>query len=228
MINVICQRRSNTARALRAALAAFPNLRGDVNWTGAGVAGPALNQHSFTNKLRQLEKLKEKNVPVPPFARTGAAAGWLPRSANHQQGFDFTRFNGRGKPRGLQAARADFFVKKLTLTHEWRLHFFKTKKGNLKLLRSGQRLPIPGHPRVHPWVRSHRLGWKISYTGGASAGLVEAGRKAMEALNLDFGAVDLGVTAEGAPVVLEVNTCPGLEGGMLQKYVEAIKERLQP
>jgi hypothetical protein len=92
------------------------------------------------------------------------------------------------------------------------------------LLRSG--LKIPRKKPYHPWVRSHRLGWKISYTGGAPLQVVEEGREAMAALELDFGAVDiLHQPPNGGVWVLEVNTCPGLENGTLSKYLQAFWAR---
>jgi D-alanine-D-alanine ligase-like ATP-grasp enzyme len=68
------------------------------------------------------------------------------------------------------------------------------------------------------------LGWKISYTGGAPQIVVSEARKAMQALELDFGAVDVLYSPEGGVWVLEVNTCPGLDSGTLQRYVDAFVE----
>jgi glutathione synthase/RimK-type ligase-like ATP-grasp enzyme len=49
-------------------------------------------------------------------------------------------------------------------------------------------------------------------------------RAAMEALKLDFGAVDIGLV-KTQPFVIEVNTCPGLESGTLALYLEQFLER---
>lgn len=223
-VKVICERRSQTARGLQAALdVASPegHLELLVNWTGAPYVAeplPVLNSRSRTNKLAQLVRLDHQKVPVPlfslqaPSAEERATGRWFGRSAFHQQGRDFTR----------PPVRPDFWVKREQCDDEWRLHFFRTKKGNLRLLRSGIRLPKEGVRRFHPWVKSHRLGWRISYIGGAPTAVVDAARAAMEALQLDFGAVDTGVRGDGSPVVFEVNTCPGLEAGTLDRYVGAI------
>lgn len=213
MPEVVMDRASRTGRELAALLAGGPP--GTINWTGAPLSEgepPILNARSRTNKLAQLAWLEIKGVSVPPWDFSPGPGRWLPRTLFHQQGRDFT-----SPPR-----EPDFWVKHLDLTSEWRLHFCRTRKGNLKLLRSGVKVPKPG---AHPWVRSHRLGWKISYTGGAPEELVNSARLAMQALELDFGAVDIAL-APDTHYVLEVNTCPGLDSGTLRRYAEAILERL--
>jgi hypothetical protein len=224
LIAVVQKSNGGTGAKLADALASVDDkLVGVVNWTGGVLASPdtppvlMLNSRARTDKLFQLRKLKEAGLPVPPFLARGEEGAldpsWVPRTKFHQQGFDFTR-----------PIRPDFWVKRLSLDDEWRLHIFKTKRGNFKLLRSG--LKLPKGPRFHPWVKSHRLGWKISYIGGAPQDLVSLGRKALEVLALDFGAVDIARSVGGKPYLLEVNTCPGLEAGTLSRYAEAIQERL--
>lgn len=218
MIQVIVNRRSETARDLQLALSALPDLVGLVNWTGAPMeeeegGGLILNQFSSTNKLRQLERLREAGLNVPNFSRT-YYPGCFPRTIHHQQGRDFTHL-----------MQADYWVEYTPVVEEWRIHVFKSPKGKHLVIRSGIR--VPRLPRHHPWVRSHRLGWKISYTGGAPELLKDAAKKAVAALNLDFGAVDLGRSLDGGYVIFEVNTCPGLERGTLGYYVDRILARFR-
>jgi len=217
MIEVLCDRRSKTAERLQEALAVqAPQLEGLINWTGAPNTEATLNARSRTNKLAQLTCLELRGVAVPPWDLQGHGPDWYPRTLNHQQGRDFTAPIGVGE--------IGYYVKRLELLEEWRLHFFRTRKGNVKLLRSGIKIPRVRNP--HPWVRSHRLGWKISYTGGCNPDLVDEARKAVQVLDLDFAAVDVAFGVVPGVRVLEVNTCPGLEAGTLQRYVDAIKERL--
>jgi hypothetical protein len=221
MIRFIENRRSSTCRALKAAL---ENARGNilVNWTGAPVAEPSLNQHAFTNKLRQATRLRVAGVPTIEVSLRREGAEWLPRRLNHQQGYDFT--NQRFIRNALHSG-ADFWVKKENIVDEYRIHVFRTRNDNMRVLRVAHR--VPSRPEHHPWVRSHRLGWKLSYVGGASDGAKQIARNAVRALQLDFGAVDIGILATGDPIVLEVNTCPGLEGGTLQLYADGFKERAE-
>lgn len=185
-----------------------------VNWTGSRQLGEGiLNAHSRTDKLAQLIRLTMVGVRVPEFSiQRPLGAGWLGRTLLHERGGDFK------KP----VAEPNFWTKFTPVDEEWRLHFFKTKKGNLRLLRSALKVPKEG---ASPLFRNHTFGWKLSYCGGAPEPLVAEGRKALSALLLDFGAVDGGMTPQGLPLIYEVNTCPGLETGTLGKYVESILER---
>jgi hypothetical protein len=209
MIKVFHDRPSQTGEDLQALLASQPELVGSVNWTGRG--GEGLNSNARSNKLAQLVRLEHQGVPVPYFtlSKPKDTTNWLGRGSYHREGRDLT--NPLENP--------DFWVSYLNLEEEWRLHFFRRKKGSLMLLRSGKK--APKSPKAHPWIRANRLGWKISYVGGAPKEVWEIGFRAINALQLDFGAVDIGVTL-GYPVVLEVNTCPGLEGNTLRKYAEEI------
>jgi hypothetical protein len=195
---------------------------GLINWTGChGHHVGMLNEKSFTDKLRQLQKLHSENVIVTPFQVPGDGVqlgkGWLPRRKFHSQGRDFLR---RRKP-----FTPDFWTQYVSLSEEWRIHVVRTAKQNYKVIRCGIKMPREGE-RHHPWVRSSNRGWKISYTGGASNLLKAEARKAMRALDLDFGAVDIGLSqVSGAPTVIEVNTCPGLDTGTLDLYIKSIRER---
>lgn len=195
-----------------------------VNWTGTVFhkddPDPAivLNEHSFTNKLRQALRLSDAGVPTITVALQGNGKEWIPRRNNHQQGFDFTNTRLR---RGQ--LNADFYVKKEDIVEEWRAHVFLSTKGNMRILRTAKK--VQNRPDAHSWVRSHRLGWKLSYVGGLSDVGKQIARDALRALHLDFGAVDIGFRKEGDPFILEVNTCPGLEGKTINLYVNSIIER---
>jgi hypothetical protein len=217
------ERRSQTGRELQETLTAYPDRVGVVNWTGANLHGQEaltiLNARSTTNKLQQLLLLSAAELPTVQYNNRSQGLDWLPRRIHHQQGYDFTnrRFIRRA------ARLADFWVKKEEFTDEFRVHVFLTKRDNVRILRVAKR--VPATDDHHPWVRSHRLGWRLSYVGGAPEPALQASRAALRALHLDFGAVDLGIRGNGSPCILEVNTCPGLEGGCLDRYCENIVER---
>lgn len=226
-IEILCHRPSKTKNSLSEALANVQvNKNIVVNWTGSPIsqldhfADVPLNFESRSDKLSQAVRLATSGIPTVTVSLRNEGPGWYPRRSSHQQGFDFTN---RKLARGQLPA--DFYVKKENLIDEFRLHVFRTSRDNMRVMRVARK--VPSRPDHHPWVRSHRLGWKLSYVGGATEDAKRIARDSLRALHLDFGAVDLAMRADATPIVLEVNTCPGLEGGTLEMYVENIIERAQ-
>lgn len=229
-IRVICLRKSDSANDLVEALAdlgvpavrirtkagieaAVAKPRGTLIGWGEALPNvgtrPALNRNPLKDKLVELQKLKEGGVLVPEFAIANThptgnmggvpGAGWLTRTRNHQSASDLL----------YPSATADFYTKKLNITEEWRVHVFGGKS-----IRVGKKVP-GDEAAAHAWIRSLASGWKLDYgaslQGHAKAALIRGVSKAaVAALGLHFGAVDVGITADGLVVVFEVNTAPGL------------------
>lgn len=224
-IEILCNRPSTTKTKLSEALANVQvNKHIVVNWTGSPLsqldhfADVPLNFESRSDKLSQALRLATAGIPTVTVSLRSEGPDWYPRRSSHQQGFDFTN---RKLARGQLPA--DFYVKKEDLVDEYRLHIFRSSRDNMRVMRVARK--VPTRPDHHPWVRSHRLGWKLSYVGGAPEDGKQIARDAVRALHLDFGAVDLAVRRDASSIVLEVNTCPGLEGGTLEMYVNNILER---
>ena len=134
---------------------------------------------------------------------------WLPRTFNHLGGHDLM----------TPPARPDYFSKKENLTEEYRVHIF-----NGKSIRAGVK-KHRDRAEGHPWIRSYDGGWNICYNDFHSKkAMLALAVKAVEALGLQFGAVDLGKTVDGRLLVLEVNRACGLEGGTVDAYVKAITQ----
>jgi len=83
--------------------------------------------------------------------------------------------------------------------------------------------------RIDPYIRSYGNGWIFAREGvecpesGAIAAI-----DAVEALELDFGAVDIGVHRHGHACVYEVNTAPGIEGTSHERWAEALASLTAP
>jgi hypothetical protein len=134
---------------------------------------------------------------------------WLKRSNNHIGGNDLLH----------PPQTADYFSKKENLVEEFRIHVFKGKS-----IKAGRKVPRDG-ATPHAWVRSLDGGWRILYNGFKSKqSMREIAVGAVEALGLDFGAVDLGRKEDRSLIVLEVNRAPGLSEGTVNSYVNAIEE----
>jgi hypothetical protein len=228
MIEVKCMRRSSTALELQKLLA-NSELEGVLNWTGMplileGKPVQVVNANSRTDKLWAAQTLAEAGVPTVEIhvGNRPPEGEWLGRTKLHRKGYDLV--TSRGKDRMWKTTDPDFWAKKEKLVDEYRCHVFKTDNGGYKVIRSAVRLPIS--PDCHPWVRSHRLGWRFSYTGlGGQSGrdIRDLSRRAVAALGLDFGAVDVGAKEDGSFIVLEVNSCPQIEGNTLEMYAEGVK-----
>lgn len=192
--------------------------------------GKVLNGTANVSKLTELRLLREAKVPVVEFtpytAGTPVPAGWLGRSRNHQEGSDL--FN--------PPARPDFLVRQEQFVKEFRIHSFQGRsiRAGVKALRAeftgvGEvRHPwTPGDHRglAHPWIRNWTGGYRISYDGkSVKQAYRDVAHAAVKALGLDFGAVDLGVTADKRIIVLEVNRAAGIEGGTIAAYANAVQE----
>lgn len=166
-----------------------------------------LNPKVISNKFLEHKKLLQAGVPVPKLM-SGPKEGYVGRSFNHQGGKDLLAGGGH-----------DYWVEKISTTREFRIHVM----GGVSI-RAGMKVPRDGFPNPHPWVRSYDGGWRLSYGNAAQLflkqSLRDAAKEAVQALGLDFGAVDVAQRAGGGVVVWEVNKAPGLEGGSLKRYAE--------
>lgn len=193
----------------------------------------------YADKADQLIKLAEAGVPVPEVF-TEPGEGRIGRSANHQGGNDLLRGGGHV-----------YYTQKLNIDREFRIHVFNglSIRAGMKVPRpdfcrrvdaryacdqcgyphaearfDGENQLLPHGP--HPWVRSYDGGWKLDYGENSRRYITntirDAAKRAVTALKLDFGAVDVGLVA-GRPVILEVNLAPGLDvGPSVDAYVRHI------
>lgn len=171
--------------------------------------------------LAKLNGLTGALAIAAPVAQPGRPVGeWLSRSNSHVGGNDLLANRG-----------GDYYAKKEDLVQEVRVHSFKGRslRAGVKALREGFSLDgANGTRRAHAWIRSWDGGWRILYDGQTSRQAHrDLAHEAVEALGLDFGAVDIGEKRDGSLIVLEVNRAPGLEGGSVDVYANAIRQWAQ-
>lgn len=206
--------------------------------TTTALASKLLNAPSSVakavNKLTAFQVWKEAGLSVPTFwtdsasvTRTGndVVLCRTKLSASKGDGIVITR---AGEP----LVNAPLYVKYLRKKAEYRMHVVggkviftqqKKRKADVEETADDDQLLIRNH--ANGWVFAIN---NISFTSEEER--VTSERLAVDAvasLGLDFGAVDLLVTKSvirPTPVLLEVNTAPGIESPtLLEAYVKAFK-----
>lgn len=200
---------SRTKPAARAARPAFEErftaLLGAQRISVAEADAIVRNLNAFVAQERARRAEWERQPAIP-------AEVWLARTNNHVGGVDLLG----------ELQQGDYYSKKENIVEEYRLHIF-----NKKSIRAGKKVQKATRPdgrtAPHQWIRSYDAGWVIQYDGFKSTKEMRAlAVKAVEALGLDFAAVDLGKKADGSLIVLEVNRAPGVEGGTITNYAKHI------
>lgn len=202
----VSQQRPAVAAARPAFTEATMALAAADRITVAGAEAILRNLNNFVANERARRQAWEQLPAIP-------AETWLPRRNNHIGGNDLLDENLR---------EADFYSKKENIVEEYRLHMFRGKS-----IRAGKKVQQATRPdgrtAPHAWIRSYDAGWIIRYDGFASTkDQRKLAAAALKALDLDFGAVDMGKKADGSLIVLEVNRAPGVEGNTITTYAQKI------
>jgi D-alanine-D-alanine ligase-like ATP-grasp enzyme len=122
--------------------------------------------------------------------------------------------------------RAAFFAKYQTHTGEYRVHVMNGKVIDFvkKKKMAPEKIEEMGY-QYNQYVRNHDHGWVFARENVELPPAVEEQAiLAANALELDFGAVDVIQSNKYGVFVLEVNTAPGLEGTTLERYVAGFRE----
>jgi len=174
-----------------------------------------------SNKLKTLRILEEAGISIPRF------------TTNINEAYDFgdvivrhklTGHSGRGIEiyRGGELPQAPLYTKYIEQKAEYRVHVFKGKVIDyIKKRRKDYDYPTENESMV----RSYKNGWIFARNRLRRLERIESlAIDAVEALGLDFGAVDIVRGRDNSVYVLEVNTAPGLSGQTLESYLQAIRE----
>lgn len=207
-----------------------------INWGNSkcpypGVLNTPAALAFAANKRQAFKIFREKGVQCPNFATTREAVSWdqSPTVVRHK----LTGHSGEGieiVEAGDPLPLAPLYVQYMKKKDEFRVHIVGEEiiAVQRKALRSD-------YGREPNWkVRNHSNGF-VFVRGGFDVPeqVLEQARKAIKALALDFGGVDVIWNASSQQAfVLEVNTAPGLEGQTVLDYAEGftrliglIKER---
>lgn len=191
-----------------------------------------LNQYEAvnraTNKILTLQSLQQSGVPHVEFTTDQTVAqAWVDAGHVTYSRSLVSSSCGRGiniHSNGTVVA-APLFTKYFPTRKEYRVHVFDGSVIDItqKKRRSGI--------EVNTLVRNHDNGWVFCHNdiepiGDTSERIAIDG---VQALGLDFGAVDLLIDRDGRTVICEVNTAPGLaeNGTTLERYTNAFKSYLE-
>lgn len=182
-----------------------------------------------SNKLTALQIIQDAGISVPLHTSSQEIAeDWFSQD-DKTIVFCRTLLRSSGG-KGIVIARspaelvhAPLYTKRVPKKDEFRVHVFRGEIIDIveKRLRNG----LANNENRNKYVRNHDNGWVFAHDNVVCPDEVkEVAVKAVDVLGLDFGAVDIGVSAKGKIYVFEVNTAPGLENQQtITSYVTAFK-----
>lgn len=177
-----------------------------------------------TNKVESLKRFKSLNIPCPDFTTDmDQAEEWL-RYGYKVVARSLTRSHG-GKGITVlthpdELIECPLYTKYIPKKHEFRVHVFYGQV--IDYSEKKARLDKPEN--FNQYIRSWDNGWVFCRNDIKHIQEVkDLAIRAVQALRLDFGAVDV-IHKNGRSWVLEVNSAPGIEGLTLDQYVIALEE----
>lgn len=207
---------SGVAKETGALLTEYLQDRGVYSPTGAGIVcygssrsiGRALNAACGTDKIDRLQIMRSANVQTVPWFAGREIPGnitfpLLARKANGYGGTDIVPVFQRDEIPWRVAAGWDWFSSYVPVANEFRVWVFRGRHLDT-YEKTMQR------PREYAYIgRNFRNGFDFSRVSEQADATQQAVR-AVDALGLDFAAVDLLRGLDGVIYVLEVNTAPGV------------------
>lgn len=189
-----------------------------------GLLNPPDAVSKASNKLSTLRSLHDAGVGIPPFTISkGAAILW----GFHDPVYCRTTLTGKGGDGIIVASNEDELVDAPLYTlgvgvkREFRVHVFQDRIIDFteKKKRRGA--------EHNEQIRNFKGGWVFCRQGVELPTIIEEQAiLAVQALGLDFGAVDICLTTDNESIVFEVNTAPGICNTTLTAYTTAIKNLL--
>lgn len=199
--------------------------RSDLSVRGSPfkVLNPADKIILATNKLQCLNRLAEAGVErVQHTTSQDVVRQWLREEGvvvygrkllNASQGAGIVIIKTPA-----ELVHCPLYTKGILKAHEYRVHVFGDKV--LDVTKKRRRNEVDRSD----YIKNLANGWVYCRNDiEIPDNLVECAKKAIRALGLDFGAVDI-LYRKGVPYVLEINTAPGLQGTTLNKYVEEFRK----
>jgi len=206
---------------------AFPNW-----WNRVPRGTPIVNNPreigTAINKLRSFEKLSGLGVSCPPWTNNRVKAlEWQAADKVVVARQNLTSSEGRGivvADKSVKLPNCHLYTVHVRHRHEYRVHVWKGKV--IDIAQKRRRNGADRKKGLDSLIRNWGNGWIFAHEDvECPAAVTKEALKAVEALSLDFGAVDVGYREKnGKAYVFEVNTAPGIEGQTVGRYAAAIRE----
>jgi len=199
----------------------------DCPFVGAKVANQPEAIKNASNKLTAFQKMEEANVNIPDFWTTSAN---IPAEAYPVM--CRTVLNGHSG-RGIVVANdpnevvpAPLYTRYVKKKDEYRIHCFRKPGEETSIISIQRKAKRHGEENVDFKVRNLANGFVYVRDGvQPPRAVLEESKKALEALGLAFGAVDvIWNDHQRKAYVLEINTAPGLEGQTIKDYANAFRD----
>lgn len=171
-----------------------------------------------SNKYYSMQTFDSIGLPVPKYSRDckKLAFPMLGRDYYHSKGTDIVFINN-AQDRHTHYLK-DYYVQYIKPRNEYRVHVVGDKAINVAVKLNGDKKAICRNLSTG-WVMNDSKNWQNLCTD-----LPNIAVKAIKALGLHFGAVDILLSEECNPYILEVNTAPGLIERRAILYANAIRE----
>ena len=175
-----------------------------------------------SNKYYTLELLAGLDIPVPKFSTNSTCLKYpmLGRKFYHRKGRDIKVIRNSDELRNQQS---DYYVEFIPVREEYRVHVVCGKIASIAIKRGGN---------PDTYCRNLETGWTFTESTWRwerdCKQMPEIAMKAVKALGLAFGAVDIIISQnDGKPYILEVNTAPGLIDRRAEIYANLIRTALE-
>ena len=207
-----------------------------INWGASRIERKIANYNEIlneprsvanaSNKLTTFKLFKEHGVACPEWTESRDEAWeWLDKSSvvarkvlNGHSGAGIEIIEQGAK----EICHAPLYTKYVKKDQEYRIHVFQGEI--LFQQRKARKIEVPDE-EVNWQVRNLAGGFIFANDGiEASDAVKDQAESAVDALGLDFGAVDVITNKRGAAFVLEVNTACGLQGKTLDAYVNKFRQ----
>lgn len=187
-----------------------------------------------SNKLLSFERFKEYGVPTLDYSSSiEQAKEWIDEG---QVVFQRTTHTGHSGNNIVLAHNHDdlipapIYTKNFNKEREYRVHIFKDKRVAIQQKRLKNSENREQEPDEYVW--NHAKGQRVfvrnsvEITDTMLEEVTDIGINAIKALDLDFGALDVGWNEEEGFKVFEINTGFGLVGSTINDWKQTFKEYL--